>query len=318
MKNNLVVFVLLMTVSSLFSQAISPDVFKISPSRFSIYKSPNGSTTYCLSLLSSAYVEYKGPFFDVIVPETLPEKNSIPYEELLFSSIHSLLYEYKNYDGQFNLTAFSVFALGNYRKLRNESLVIINEVIFPNKKYLEMIYQWVKPYIVKTFNSLTYKEQKRLLVKLSMAERYVLNVMKEKNTAKYNQWLKANGYEHENKLVGFLNRRIDKKQWKIEDCEYWINVLKTQFIPLLKDKNQLKSHYQVTDIINDKYMIACDHIAYYYILDKQYNKVFKDKFRLIQFNGPEELLAYPELDYDKIQKFNINAQGEIKMGITVN
>ena len=318
MKNNLVVFVFLITVSSLFSQAISPDVFKISPSRFSIYESPNSSTTYCLSMLSSAYVEYKRPFFDLIVPEALPENNLIPYEELLFSSIHSLLYEYKNYDGQFNLAAFSVFALGNYRKLRNESLVIINEVIFPNKKYLEMIYQWVKPYIVKTFNSLTYKEQKRLLVKLSMAERYVLNVMKEKNTAKYNQWLKANGYEHENKLVGFLNRRIDKKQWKIEDCEYWINVLKTQFIPLLKDKNQLKSHYQVSDIINDKYMIACDHIAYYYILDKQYNKVFKDKFRLIQFNGPEELLAYPEMDYDKIQKFNINAQGEIKMGITVN
>ena len=318
MKNNLVVFVFLMTVSSLFSQAISPDVFKISPSRFSIYKSPNGSTTYCLSMLSSAYVEYKGPFFDVIVPETLPEKNSIPYEELLFSSIHSLLYEYKNYDGQFNLTAFSVFALGNYNRLGRETLEILNESILPNKNYLEMIYQWVKPYIVKTFNSLTYKEQKRLLVKLSMAERYVLNVMKEKNTAKYNQWLKANGYEYENKLVGFLNRRIDKKQWKIEDCEYWINELKTQFIPLLKNKNQLKSHYQVTDIINDKYIIACDHIAYYYILDKQYNKVFKDKFRLIQFNGPEELLAYPELDYDKIQKFNINAQGEIKMGITVN
>ena len=317
-KNNLVVFVLLMTVSSLFSQAISPDVFKISPSRFSIYKSPNGSTTYCLSLLSSAYVEYKGPFFDVIVPETLPEKNSIPYEELLFSSIHSLLYEYKNYDGQFNLTAFSVFALGNYNRLGRETLEILNESILPNKKYLEMIYQWAKPYLVKTFNSLTYKEQKRLLVKLSMAERYVLNVMKEKNMAKYNQWLKANGYEYENKLVGFLNRRIDKKQWKIEDCEYWIKVLKTQFTPLLKDKNQLKSHYQVTDIINDKYMIACDHIAYYYILDKKYNKVFKDKFRLIQFNGPEELLAYPELDYVKIQKFNINAQGEIKMGITVN
>jgi hypothetical protein len=269
-------------------------------------------------MLSSAYVEYKGPFFDVIVPETLPENNFIPYEELLFSSIHSLLYEYKNYDGQFNLTAFSVFALGNYNRLGRETLEILNESILPNKKYLEMIYQWAKPYLVKTFNSLTYKEQKRLLVKLSMAERYVLNVMKEKNTAKYNQWLKANGYEYENKLGGFLNRRIDKKQWKIEDCEYWINVLKTQFIPLLKDKNQLKSHYQVTDIINDKYMIACDHIAYYYILDKNYNKVFKDKFRLIQFNGPDELLAYPELDYDKIQKFNINAQGEIKMGITVN
>jgi hypothetical protein len=316
MKNNLVVFVFLITVSSLFSQAISPDVFKISPNRFSIYKLPNGSISYCLLGIGD-YVEYKRPFFDVNVPEALPEKNAISYAELLFSSIHSLLYEYKNYDGQFNLTAYSIFALGNYQELKNESLKVLNETIFPNKKYLEMIYQWVNPYIVKTFNSLTYKEQKRLLVILSMAERYVLNVMKEKNTTKYNQWLKANGYEYDDKLVGFLQRRIDKKQWKIEDCQYWLNLIKNKFTPLLKDKNQLKSHYQVTDIINDKYMIACDHIAYYYILDKQYNKVFKDKFRLIQFNGPDELLAYPEIDYDKFQKFNINNQGEIKKGMTI-
>jgi hypothetical protein len=316
MKNNLVVFVFLITVSSLFSQAISPDVFKISPNRFSIYKLPNGSISYCLLGIGD-YVEYKRPFFDVNVPEALPEKNAISYAELLFSSIHSLLYEYKNYDGQFNLTAYSIFALGNYQELKNESLKVLNETIFPNKKYLEMIYQWVNPYIVKTFNSLTYKEQKRLLVILSMAERYVLNVMKEKNTTKYNQWLKANGYEYDDKLVGFLQRRIDKKQWKIEDCQYWLNLIKNKFTPLLKDKNQLKSHYQVTDIINDKYMIACDHIAYYYILDKQYNKVFKDKFRLIQFNGPDELLAYPEIDYDKFQKFNINNQGEIKKSMTI-
>jgi len=316
MKNNLVVFVFLITVSSLFSQAISPDVFKISPNRFSIYKLPNGSISYCLLGIGD-YVEYKRPFFDVNVPEALPEKNAISYAELLFSSIHSLLYEYKNYDGQFNLTAYSIFALGNYQGLKNESLKVLNETIFPNKKYLEMIYQWVNPYIVKTFNSLTYKEQKRLLVILSMAERYVLNVMKEKNTTKYNQWLKANGYEYDDKLVGFLQRRIDKKQWKIEDCQYWLNLIKNKFTPLLKDKNQLKSHYQVTDIINDKYMIACDHIAYYYILDKQYNKVFKDKFRLIQFNGPDELLAYPEIDYDKFQKFNINNQGEIKKSMTI-
>ena len=177
MKNNLVVFVFLITVSSLFSQAISPDVFKISPNRFSIYKLPNGSISYCLLGIGD-YVEYKRPFFDVNVPEALPEKNAISYAELLFSSIHSLLYEYKNYDGQFNLTAYSIFALGNYQGLKNESLKVLNETIFPNKKYLEMIYQWVNPYIVKTFNSLTYKEQKRLLVILSMAERYVLNVMK--------------------------------------------------------------------------------------------------------------------------------------------
>ena len=76
MKNNLVVFVFLITVSSLFSQAISPDVFKISPNRFSIYKLPNGSISYCLLGIGD-YVEYKRPFFDVNVPEALPEKNAI-------------------------------------------------------------------------------------------------------------------------------------------------------------------------------------------------------------------------------------------------
>lgn len=317
MKNNLVVFVFLTAVSSLFSQTNLTDIFKLSPKRFSIYNTPEGTFSYCLSGAGD-YVEYNKPSFGINVPEAFPEKQSIPYEKLLLSSIYSLLYEYKNYKGQFHLTAYAVFALGNYRQLKDESLKVINETIFPNKKYLQMIYQWVKPYFITTFNSLTFKEQQRLLVKLSMADRYVLNVMKEKNATKYNQWLKDKGYEYDDKLVGFLQRRLDKKQWKLEDCQYWINELKNQFIPLLKDKNQLKSHYQVSDIINDKYMIACDHIANYYILDKQYNKVFKDKFQLIQFNGPNELIAYPKINYDIFQKFSINAQGEIKMGITVN
>ena len=86
MKNNLVVVVFLFTVSSLFYQAISHDVFKIRSSRFSIYTLPNGSVAYCLSGIG-AYVEYKRPFFDVIVPETLPEKNLIEYETLLFQVI---------------------------------------------------------------------------------------------------------------------------------------------------------------------------------------------------------------------------------------
>ena len=313
MKKNLVVFLFLINMSSVFSQSLNNDVFTIKPKRFSIYDTPDGEIGYCLSG-SGPYVEYDKPVFEVNIPETLPEKEQIPYAKLLFSGIHSLLYEYKNYDGRFPKISLSVFALGNYRALSDEMLEILNKSILPNRGYLETIYQWVKPYYIKTFNSLTFKEQETLLIKLSMAERYVLNVLKEKNEKKYEQWLEVNGYKSDEKLVEFLKRRIDKKQWKIADCDYWINELKIQFTPLLKNKNVLKSHYQVIGEINDKYMIVCDHIARYYIMDKQYNKLFKDDFSLIQWEEGNTLIAYPEIYYKKFQTFVIDKQGNISKG----
>lgn len=311
MKKNLVVFLFLISISSVFSQSLPTDIFQIIPKRFSIYETPNGEIGYCLSA-SGPYVMYDKPVFEVNIPETLPEKEQIPYVKLLFSGIYSLLYEYKNYDGLFPKTSLSIFALGNYRALSDEVLDIMNKSILPNRGFLETIYQWVKPYYIKTFNSLTYEEQNIWLIKLNMAERYVLHVLKEKNEKKYEQWLKVNGYESDEKLVGFLKRRLIKKQWKITDCDYWINKLKIQFSPLLKNKNVLKSHYQVIGEINDKYMMACNHNARYFIMDKQYNKLFKDDFSLIQREEGDTLIGYPKIDYDKFQKFIIDKQGEIQ------
>ena len=311
MKKNLVVFLFLISISSVFSQSLPTDIFQIIPKRFSIYETPNGEIGYCLSA-SGPYVMYDKPVFEVNIPETLPEKEQIPYAKLLFSGIYSLLYEYKNYDGLFPKTSLSIFALGNYRALSDEVLDIMNKSILPNRVFLETIYQWVKPYYIKTFNSLTYEEQNIWLIKLNMAERYVLHVLKEKNEKKYEQWLKVNGYESDEKLVGFLKRRLIKKQWKIADCDYWINKLKIQFSPLLKNKNVLKSHYQVIGEINDKYMMACNHNARYFIMDKQYNKLFKDDFSLIQREEGDTLIGYPKIDYDKFQKFIIDKQGEIQ------
>jgi len=311
MKKNLVVFLFLISISSVFSQSLPTDIFQIVPKRFSIYETPNGEIGYCLSA-SGPYVMYDKPVFEVNIPETLPEKEQIPYAKLLFSGIYSLLYEYKNYDGLFPKTSLSIFALGNYRALSDEVLDIMNKSILPNRVFLETIYQWVKPYYIKTFNSLTYEEQNIWLIKLNMAERYVLHVLKEKNEKKYEQWLKVNGYESDEKLVGFLKRRLIKKQWKITDCDYWINKLKIQFSPLLKNKNVLKSHYQVIGEINDKYMMACNHNARYFIMDKQYNKLFKDDFSLIQREEGDTLIGYPKIDYDKFQKFIIDKQGEIQ------
>lgn len=211
MKKNLVVFLFLINISSVFSQSLHTDIFQIKPKRFSIYETPNGEIGYCLSG-SGPYVMYDKPVFEVNIPEILPEKEQIPYVDLLFSGIYSLLYEYKNYDGLFPKTSLSVFALGNYRDLSNEVLEILNKSILPNRSYLKTIYQWVKPYYIKTFNSLTYKEQKTLLIKLNMAERYVLNVLKEKNEKKYEDWLLKNEYEPDEKLVGFLQRRIEDRK----------------------------------------------------------------------------------------------------------
>lgn len=312
MKKNLVVFLFLISISSVFSQSLPTDIFQIIPKRFSIYETPNGEIGYCLSA-SGPYVMYDKPVFEVNIPETLPEKEQIPYAKLLFSGIYSLLYEYKNYDGLFPKTSLSIFALGNYRALSDEVLDIMNKSILPNRGFLETIYQWVKPYYIKTFNSLTYEEQNIWLIKLNMAERYVLHVLKEKNEKKYEQWLKVNGYESDEKLVGFLKRRLIKKQWKITDCDYWINKLKIQFSPLLKNKNVLKSHYQVIGEINDKYMMACNHNARYFIMDKQYNKLFKDDFSLIQREEGDTLIGYPKINYNKFQKFIIDKQGEIQI-----
>lgn len=313
MKKNLVVFLFLINISSVFSQNLDSDIFTIKPKRFSIYETPNGEIGYCLSG-SGPYVMYDKPGFEVNIPENLPKKQKIPYTKLLFSGIHSLLYEYKNYDGRFPKTSLSVFALGNYSVLSDEVLEILNKSILPNRGYLETIYQWVKPYYIKTFNSLTYKEQKTLLIKLDMAERFVLNVLKEKNEKKYEQWLEVNGYESDEKLVNFLQRRIDKKQWKIADCDYWINEIKVQFTPLLKNKNILNSHYQFIGDINDKYMITCNHNARYVIMDKQYNKLFEDDFSLIQLEEENILKAYPEINYKNFQIFVIDKQGNILKG----
>jgi hypothetical protein len=61
-------------------------------------------------------------------------------------------------------------------------------------------------------------------------------------------------------------------------------------------------------------MIVCDHIARYYIMDKQYNKLFKDDFSLIQWEEGNTLIAYPEIYYKKFQTFVIDKQGNISKG----
>jgi len=59
-------------------------------------------------------------------------------------------------------------------------------------------------------------------------------------------------------------------------------------------------------------MIACNHAARYYIMDKKYNKLYEDEFLFIQLVEGDTLMAYPEINYKKFQKFTIDKNGDIQ------
>jgi len=195
--------------------------------------------------------------------------------------IKSMMLEYKNYKSNSVITAYAIFALGNYSVITESLLTIINELILPNQLFLKSIYEWIKPAYVKTFNSLTAEEQELLLGKLHLAENFVQFVLIEKNENKYNQWINSmkiknriigdeETYDDE-KIKGFFKRRIDKKQWTTKDCMFWILQLKNDFTPLLKNKEIASSHFQFIKQIDTKHSIVVNHIGYYFVVNRDFD-----------------------------------------------
>ena len=271
-----------------------------------------GFTTYYLVGESSPYLMYKDPSIDIIVPEDMPHRKKLPYDEILYSSLTSLLLEYKNYKGMKELAAYSIFTLGNYQVISNKMLALINRIILPDQALLKRIYDWARPYYVKVFSSLTYEEQEVLKTQLLTAEKYVSYVLKEKNESKYENWKILNGIEEDVKIAGFLKRRVNKKQWRVEDCAYWVNALKKDILPLMKNKNLPASHYQVLKILNAGLMIVMDHAGTYYILDEHYKKITHDPYVFIVLEADRTIRAYHTARYTntKYDVYTINGKGE--------
>lgn len=237
MKSYFLFALVLLKLELLSSHAASTCPSFIVPKGFS----SDGDYTSYLEGGSTPYLVYNIQDFNIVVQDTLPYANQISYRELLLSGIKSMLFEYKNYKGQDNLTAYSVFALGNYTVITPELLTVLNELVFPNQGFLKSIYEWAKPYYEKVFEVLTYEEQAVLVQKIKLADKYVTYVLEEKNLQKYKDWLIINGVEEDIKITGFVQRRVDKGQWTVSDCRFWVNEIKRDFLPRFKSVNEIAS-----------------------------------------------------------------------------
>lgn len=274
--------------------------------------STDGFTTYYLSGQISAYLIYNQPLISISVPEKMPHQNKVPYDTLLYSSLSSLLFEYKNYKGVDNLSGYTIFALGNYCMMPDQLLPILNKIIFPYRSLLIQLYNWAKPFYKDIFSSLTVEEQESLINQLLTAEKYVASVIKGKNTSEYRNWLSQHKIEPDIKVTGFLARRVKKKQWNADDCAYWVDVLKKDFLPLLKNKKIPASHYQVTDLLNDRLMIATDHIGRYYILDTTFNKKTLEPYVFMKKQEDSSVRAYRSSKHHDYVIYSISPEGECR------
>jgi len=125
----------------------------------------------------------------------------------------------------------------------------------------------------------------------------VVLVMEKKNQAEFDQWIKKKEYTIDEKTIGFLNRRVDKKQWTIADCKMWISRIKKDFLPLVKNPEMLSSHYQITELINDNLFIAVNHKGEYGLIDKDYTIKEPFRYTYIRRENDFEYHAYPNFSY---------------------
>lgn len=215
-------------------------------------------------------IEYETPSIKIAKsPDVLPSLG-INYDELLMSGIKSLLFEYKNYRGGDHLSSYSVFANGNYSVIDEKLLGIANKYLFRNRTLLNQLYKWALPSYREAFQLLTYEEQHMQQKNLEVAEKFIELVLKQKNRKAFNAWLRKKGVEEDEKITGFLKRRILKKQWTIDDCTYWLARIKKDIMPLMKDPGKGSSHYQNIEKINEKLYMAVDGKGYYFMVNEKY------------------------------------------------
>lgn len=219
---------------------------------------------------SNSTIEYETPSIEIKKsPDILPALQ-INYTDLLMSGIKSLLFEYKNYRGGDHLSSYSVFANGNYSVIDEKLLGIANKYLFRNRTLLNQLYKWALPSYREAFQLLTYEEQHMQQKNLEVAEKFIELVLKQKNRKAFNAWLRKKGVEEDEKITGFLKRRILKKQWTIDDCSYWLARIKKDIMPLMKDPGKGSSHYQNIEKINEKLYMAVDGKGYYFMVNEKY------------------------------------------------
>jgi hypothetical protein len=125
---------------------------------------------------------------------------------------------------------------------------------------------------------MTYEEQAHYLDEIDFVESYVQFVLIQKNENAYQNWLMKNKKKDDFRLCGFLNRRVKKGQWKIQDCKYWIDRVRKDFSPLLKNKTQGLNHYQIVEALNENCMMAMNHEGYFTVIQEDATDLTFEKY----------------------------------------
>ncbi len=255
----------------------------------------NSGSTYFIGF-SRKKTEFKKVNMKKEVPKNFPTYKEIDYQKVLNGGLNSFLFEYKNYRN--DISYYSLFGWGNYSELSKNVLSIANEIFFPNRALLNKIYNWYAPEYKKAFKLLTVEEQQLYLSKVYMSEAFIKYVLVENSRDKYNEWLKTYGLENDYYVTEFIERRVKKNQWKIADCSYWVNKVKKDFLPLLKNAKELSTHYQVYDTIGD-YRLAFKHDGTLAILDKNFVEYNEEVYVKIEKQNDSILFAQNNNSYTK-------------------
>ena len=236
--------------------------------------------TYYLSGGTSPYMIFNYVDMKKEPSPDLPVYKELNYEKILNGGLNSFLFENKYYG---DLSYYSLFGWGNFSVMGAEVLELANKVFFPNRTLLNSVYNFFAPEYKKAFTKLTVPEQSLYLSKLDLAEKFVKIVLQEKNRDKYEAWLKKNNLKHDRYITEFMERRIKKGQWKIADCFYWIEKVRKDFAPLLKNSKVKANYFYIQQFEADSLFLLMDERCNLFFADNKFNRCDDNNYQEIEF-----------------------------------
>jgi hypothetical protein len=259
-------------------------------------------------LLEGSYSQegllYETPCKSIITPSSRISSIHLDWKSLLNSGISSLLFEHKNYPNDSQISSYSIFANGNYSVINDETLTTLNSLVLGNQFMLKQIYRWALPYYKNAFGLLTFEEQQMIWNDLTVAELYINYVVEKKQHNQYNALLNSKHLKEDEKIIGFLKRRIDKKQWKIADCKYWISRIKNDVKFLQKNSAQRSSHYQVTEKVTNDLIIVTNWKGDFTLVNNKFKPIINETYKLILRNG-NSLYAYRSAENNDFRIYSV-------------
>jgi hypothetical protein len=308
----LIIYILVFSCSGLTAQFNNFNSLNIVPSGNSSEHSYYGNGSYSRSKYlsgKSGYLTYDSIKVSKSIPVELENITKLDLNMALNQGFDNLLFKYKQYEEENPRYYYIVSDFSNAMKLS------VNDIL-ADPKLLNSIYNWFLPEIKKGFKLLTAKEQMYHMNKLYLGEAYLKFVIIKKDVAAYEKELLKKGFERDSYVEGFIDRRIDKQQWSVKDCQYWLKTIKKEFEPLLKDpKNAFNNYYIYKEIGNVMLGIKSDgKIA---LLNDNFKEYSAQPFYYIETVNDSILKAFTSKNFSK-NLFTKEIEGNDFIYVNVN